>query len=178
MPNAIELLEQDHRAVEQLFTEFASSLDRGVAKRICDELTIHAEVEEQVVYPVLSREVSAEKAEEAEEEHAEASELIAQLRALSADDARYVPVMTQLQEAVQHHVEEEETEVFPEMEQQLGPDRLAAMGEEIVRLKEELSAMAEGPGNVRAGHEPVDRTNLSLDETSRGLQGATEQSGV
>src|SRR5688572_13103732 len=99
MPNVIELLNQDHREVEQLFAQFESTQDFDIALQICAELTLHATVEEEIVYPVLER-IDAETEQEAEEEHAEAKELIARIQAMEPGDPQLVPTVMELKAGI------------------------------------------------------------------------------
>jgi hemerythrin superfamily protein len=126
MPNVINLLTEDHRRVEELFGEFAESGDEATARTICDELTLHTEIEETLVYPVM-REVDEEMTEEAIREHAQAKQLIQQIRTASGDEL--VDLMEELEAAIEHHVGEEEGEAFPKLEEQLGEERLEELGE-------------------------------------------------
>lgn len=139
MPSAITLLEQDHRAVEKLFTQFTRSHDPSIAMRICEELDVHTEVEEQIIYPALRSEVSSEMADEAEREHAEAKQLIGRIK--RTEDAGHLgALVAELEQAIQHHVSEEESEVFPKMNKALGADRMNELGDEIEARKKELRA--------------------------------------
>ena len=131
MANALELLADDHRKVEELFDEFEQSGDESTAAQICDELTIHAQVEESIVYPELKR-LDAELEQEAEHEHSEAKQLIERIRTASGDDL--VDLVDQLRDAIEHHVSEEESKAFPALAT-LGAVRLDEMGEAIMDAK-------------------------------------------
>lgn len=98
---------------------------------ICDELTMHTVIEEQLVYPDL-RKLDADLEKEGEREHAEAKRLIERARNASGDEL--VDIMSELQGAVDHHVGEEESEAFPKLEQ-LGDERLEEIGDQIEQLK-------------------------------------------
>jgi hemerythrin superfamily protein len=133
--DVIELLQQDHRKVEGLFNDYQSSMDDETAEQICDELEIHTTIEEEIVYPRLG-EIDAELAQHAEEEHDKAKSLIDQIRAKPDDIAGLVQ---QLQQAVQHHVNEEETKAFPEMRSRLGAE-LEELGAAVEERKQALKA--------------------------------------
>src|SRR5947199_70842 len=115
MPDAFSILIQDHREVEQLFQQFAQTDNPGIAVKICDELTVHAMLEEELVYPILAVKVGHRYAQEARQEHDEAKSLISQIEQglRSGDDVS--PLVKELQQSVQHHVEEEERELFPKL---------------------------------------------------------------
>ena len=136
MANALEILKQDHRTVEGLFTQFESSQERSVAEQICEELDTHTKIEEQIVYPVLRSDVSGGEgmAEHAEGEHAEARQLIGRIRQ-TKDDDHLAELVGQLKAAIEEHVSDEEDEVFPKMEQALEGSRLQEMGDEVESMK-------------------------------------------
>ena len=144
MPNVIELLNQDHRRVEQLFTEFEATQDFDTALRICAELTVHATVEEEIVYPVLER-IDPQMEHEAEQEHAEAKDLIARIQGMGPGDADLVPTVRKLKGAIEHHVEEEEGEAWPKMRSGAG-NRLDDLGSSVEERKGELIGAAIAPG--------------------------------
>lgn len=132
MPNVVNLLKQDHRAVEKLFSDFQEGRDRSVAEEICNELDLHMRFEEEIVYPVLQSDVPDGEgmAEHAEEEHKEARQLVGRVRETESA-GRLDELIQELQSAIEEHVTEEENEVFPKLEQSLRADRLEQMGTEL-----------------------------------------------
>ncbi|HVM07548.1 MAG TPA: hemerythrin domain-containing protein [Acidimicrobiales bacterium] len=145
MPDVTELLNTDHREVEQLFAEYEQTQDWNIAMQICDELLRHATVEEEIVYPALEK-ADQEITQEAEQEHQDAEQLIEQIQSLEADDPQLPQLMTQLKEAVQHHVEEEESEAWPKLREQFG-DKLDELGTKVEERKQQLKAEEEGTGS-------------------------------
>ena len=134
--NVVSLLKQDHRTVEKLFSDYESSRDRAIADEICSELDTHTEIEERAVYPAIRDEMTngKEMAEHAEEEHSKAKQIIGRIR--RTEDADHLSELVgELQQAVQHHVDEEESDLFPKMEQELGGSRLEEIGQEAEALK-------------------------------------------
>jgi hemerythrin superfamily protein len=144
--NATDLLKDDHDAVKEMFDRFR---DLGVEDRrekqrlfdrIAEALEIHAEVEERLFYPAV-RSVKSEDAQEitleAFEEHKIAKTLIMQIRSLSRGDARKDAKMKVLMESVEHHIEEEEDEMFAEAND-LGDERLEDLGDQMLSLKTDL----------------------------------------
>src|SRR4051812_13323635 len=125
MPNLIELIEHDHREVEDLFAKYTSTHDLAAATQICDELDRHAAAEEKAVYPVFGDEVPGAKplVEEGAEEHAEARQLIGRIRN-TKDGDNLDDLLAELQRAVQHHVQEEESELLPKADESLSETRL------------------------------------------------------
>ena len=106
------------------------------ADEICDELDKHTRGEEKAVYPVFADEVDGEKkiVEEGEDEHKEARQLIGQIRQ-TKDEDHLVELMTQLQQAVEHHVKEEETEMLPKARQGMEPTRLEQLADDFEAAK-------------------------------------------
>jgi hemerythrin superfamily protein len=146
--DATQLLKKDHKEVKALFQEFEKLRGRSAQKKqavvmqISQALTIHAQVEEELVYPMLKtlrpREIK-DLVAEAAEEHKVAKTLIDEIKSLSPDNEQYDAKVTVLGEYVQHHVKEEEQELFPKARQHLSAKRLAELGEQIATRKEALS---------------------------------------
>ena len=143
MPNVLDLLNHDHREVEQLFTQFESTQDVDIALQICQELTVHSQVEEELVYPVLAS-IDAPLEHEAEQEHAEAKQLIARIEAMASGDPDLVPTVMKLKGAITHHVDEEESEAWPKMRSGAG-DRLDELGRAVEQRKQELQRITTLP---------------------------------
>ena len=146
-PLAIAMLEADHRKVEDLFAEYESQKEaddeerRETAEMICRELTVHAQVEEELFYPWLRENLEEEDVEmvaEAEVEHATAKDLIAQIEGAATVDEAYDAKVKVLSEYIKHHVKEEEDEIFPEVKD-MG-EELDALGQEMTARKVELQA--------------------------------------
>jgi iron-sulfur cluster repair protein YtfE (RIC family) len=138
MPDVIEILTGDHRQVERLFEQFRASGDAAVALEICDELTVHAMIEEELVYPVASAKGGYQGlVQEAREEHDEAKGLVAQIESGVAGGKDVSDLVHQLEESVRHHVEEEESELFPKMNDAV-PGIVEQMGEEVVQRRQVL----------------------------------------
>jgi iron-sulfur cluster repair protein YtfE (RIC family) len=136
MPGIIKLIESDHREVEKLFAQFKQSPSEELALEICNELDVHATAEERVLYPVIERDVSEKLASEAEKEHTEAKQLIGRIKR-TKDLDHITELMTELEAAVNHHVQEEENELLPKAKADLGEPRLTELGEEFRTAKEE-----------------------------------------
>lgn len=137
MPNLVELIEKDHRQVEELFSKFESTGDSAVAMTICEELDRHTAGEEKAVYPVVEAEVPDGKrlGNEAVDEHKEARQLIGRIRR-TEDPTHVAELVGELKQAIEHHVEEEESELLPKTRDALGPDRLDELGREFEAAKE------------------------------------------
>ena len=144
-PLAIELLMTDHRKVEMLFDQYEDEKEgdedtkRQLAQQICGELTVHAQVEEELFYPWLRENLDDEKmelVEEAEVEHQSAKDLIAQIEGAAEIDETYDAKVKVLGEYVKHHVEEEENEIFKECRDM--QEELDELGQEMAARKGEL----------------------------------------
>jgi hemerythrin superfamily protein len=146
-PDAIALLKADHRAVEKLFGQFekAKATDRkkALADKICLELRVHMQVEEEIFYPT-SRDFLKDEdiVDEAVVEHAAARELVGEIEGMDPGEELYDAKVTVLQEQIEHHVEEEEDEYFPKVKKT--DMDLKAIGARIKARKEELMAQMEG----------------------------------
>jgi hemerythrin superfamily protein len=141
--DAITLLKQDHRAVEALFQEFEKSEDTElgpIAERVCQMLTVHAQIEEEILYPAakdaFEDEEDTELVNEAAVEHGSAKELIEKIEAMSEDDELFKATVTVLSEYIKHHVKEEEQELFPKLKE-VDVD-LEALGAKLQARKSEL----------------------------------------
>lgn len=145
--DAIALLIDDHKKVKELFEKFDKLSDRSkvnkkkIADQICLELTVHAQVEEEIFYPAVRAPIKDEDLmDEAVVEHASAKELIAQISEMDPGDDLYDAKVKVLSEQIEHHVEEEEGEMFPKVRKTKVD--LVALGEEMAARKEELMASA------------------------------------
>lgn len=141
--DAIKLIKQDHETVEGLFKRFeaagskAYTTKRRIADRVVKELSVHAAVEEQVLYPKM-RELGGEFEEmvqEAEVEHSEAKNALRALVSLSGDDPMLDAKMAALMGGVRHHVEEEEKEMLPKFREELSREELEELGDQLNRAK-------------------------------------------
>lgn len=144
--DAIALLKNDHKEVMTLFktyekmhkAEGPAAERSALATEICRMLTVHATIEEEIFYPaVRAAGVDADLLDEAQVEHASAKELIAQIESMDADDALYDAKVTVLGEYVDHHVAEEQDELFPKVRK--AKLDLKALGEELQSRKDELA---------------------------------------
>ena len=122
-PNAITLLTDDHATVKKMFKQFEKSHENmddaekaELVGQICRELTVHAQVEEEIFYPAAREAIEEQDLlDEAEVEHSSAKELIAQLQGMQPGDELYDAKVTVLGEYVDHHVKEEEKQMFPKV---------------------------------------------------------------
>src|SRR5688572_6723608 len=141
--DAITLLKDDHRTAEQLFKRFEDAGDkayvqkRQIVDRIIEQLSIHAAIEEQAFYPVARTAVpdTEDITLESLEEHHVVKWLLSELEDMDPAHERFDAKVTVLIENVRHHVEEEETEFFPKVREELGRNELADLGETMAEAK-------------------------------------------
>jgi hemerythrin superfamily protein len=144
--DACSFLDNDHKAVKKLFKvyeELAQSKARdttekklALAQEICQELTVHATIEEEIFYPALREALKdTDVLAEAEVEHAGAKDLIAQIEAMNQPDEMFDAKVKVLGEYIDHHVKEERNQIFPKAR--------AARGLDLVAMRDELQARKE-----------------------------------
>jgi hemerythrin superfamily protein len=152
-PDALELLHGDHEEVAALFKtaldDAASPATKKAAiAKVCLALTVHAKMEEKLFYPALrkaGKQKEKESVLEAAEEHACVKDLVAKIKRVQGRDETLEAKVLVLKELVEHHVKEEESEIFDQARKVLGK-KLQALGEEMQRFKERALA---GSGAVR-----------------------------
>lgn len=144
--SVLVLLQDDHKKVKKLFKDFEKRAKAGdeagkveIAEQICLELKVHTTVEEEIFYPALYAAFDEhDLVDEAVVEHASAKDLIAQIESMVGSDDLYDAKVTVLGEYVNHHIEEEEKEIFPKA-RKCGLD-LEGLGESAAFRKDELMA--------------------------------------
>jgi hemerythrin superfamily protein len=149
--DAIKLLTEDHRKVEDLFEQFekASGNDRKekIARQICTELKVHAMLEEEIFYPALRGKIDDDDLDEAYVEHDGAKVLINDIEAGGPDAEFYDAKVKVLQEQIEHHVKEEEKQSDNIFQQARAADvDLEALGEQMAARKAELMEAADEGG--------------------------------
>jgi hemerythrin superfamily protein len=139
--DVIELLEHDHREVEQMFAEFEKATSKQeketLRDRIIIELVRHSEAEEQAVYPVIRKHIDNGDTiiEHEIDEHTKAERIMKELDTMTADDPQFGVLMTQLMTSIKEHVAEEENDVFPQFRTKVGPEELKKLGATVEGLK-------------------------------------------
>jgi hemerythrin superfamily protein len=144
--DAIALLTADHREVSDMFDQFEQLGDRAMTSKeklkdkICKALIAHTTIEEEIFYPAVRGQIEEgeDMVDEAVVEHAAAKDLIKQLQEMQPDDELYDAKVKVLSEQIEHHVKEEEKEMFPKVRKS-GLD-LLALGQEMAMRKQELMA--------------------------------------
>ena len=173
--DALHLLAEDHKKVIEMFEDFEEMKEENsedeealqlLVEPACAELTIHAQVEEEVFYPAAREAIDdMDLLDEAEVEHASARQLISELAAMQPGDDLYAAKFTVLGEYVKHHIQEEEKELFPKLKK--AHIDLVELGEEIrerkLELQDELgvtSADEEEEDDEDAGSRSKTRRNV------------------
>lgn len=164
--DAITLLKQDHQKVEKLFKRFEDAGDRAfvekrrIVDRIIEELSVHAAIEEQLFYPVTRATVDEveDVALESLEEHHVMKVLLAELQHMDPQHERFDAKVTVLMENVRHHVDEEESEYFPKVRDELGRKGLGELGDAMAAARTTAPtrphplAPDEAPAGIAAGN--------------------------
>jgi hemerythrin superfamily protein len=192
MPDAITILQEDHRRVESLFEQYKQKKDPTVVEQICNELTVHTIIEESLVYPMLASEAPKGKETEPElvQEHMEVKNAIAQIKLRGPDDPSVDRLVQTIIDGITHHVTGEENEVFPLLREALGQGRLAALGDMLISMKEhqmeavtaaarEIARSATGQqGGAGQKEDLVDLTREELYELAKekGIPGRSDMS--
>jgi hemerythrin-like domain-containing protein len=152
--NAIDLLKEDHDRIKPLLSELKETTDRAektrgdLFSRIKQELTIHEIIEEEIFYPALKEHPKAKEIVlEGYEEHDVVSRLMGELDGMEATDERFGPKAKVMAENIEHHIEEEEGEMFKKARQVFDADELTELGDRMAQRKE--TAKEELFGAVR-----------------------------
>ena len=182
--DGINLLKQDHRAVEELFKKFDAAGDRAfktkrkLADQVIRELSVHAAIEEQVLYPT-AREVAPKAMDmvlESLEEHHIVKVVCSELEDMEPQDERFDAKVTVLKENVLHHAKEEERDLFPKMRKAMSKADLEELGARLEEAKKAAptrphpSAPDTPPGNLVAGP-----TAAVLDAGKEAVRGVREE---
>lgn len=143
--HVFELLRNDHRVVNEIIEELAGCEDaetcRTLFERLHTELEAHARIEEEHFYPALRRAAGAnEEVQDGREEHQEMRELVSRLGTLEPDSDDWTDTLLELRDVIDHHVADEEDEMFAQAEASLSEESLRTIGEEMEREKERLLA--------------------------------------
>lgn len=146
--DAIELLMDQHRKVEELFDELENTSGRAMKTRLqlVQKLALameaHAQIEEKIFYPA-GREVDEDSTLEAYEIHSVMRHLIEKLQKTEADDELFMARVIVLKEMIENHVEEEEEEYFPQLAKKFGKKKLSALGAEMQEAYDQVTAQLQ-----------------------------------
>ena len=145
--NPFTLLKEDHEKVAGILEKIDATTERGVKTReelftqLKTELEIHAEIEETIFYPALEKhDESRDIALEAVEEHRIVKQFLAELDSMAKDDEIWTAKMTVLKENIEHHVEEEEGEMFSKARKVLTEEEIESLGTRMEAAKQKQKA--------------------------------------
>jgi hemerythrin superfamily protein len=193
MPSATQMIRQDHKKVEGLFKKFeqtkGSQAKRRLAENAMAELEVHAALEEEIFYPAVKREVDdGSLVQEALEEHQTVKQLISELRGMEEADDEFESQFSELVENVQHHVEEEENEMLPKVEE--SELDLNSLGQQMSQRKQEMQnggratkktsnarSSRKSAGSKSRGRKSTGKKSTSSKTTARKTGSAKKTSG-
>lgn len=145
--NALELLKEDHNKVKKLLEQTDSTTERGVKTRadlfskIKREMVIHEAIEEQIFYPALKEHAKAKEIVlEGYEEHHVVDQIMAELEGVEFESETWGAKFTVMKENIEHHIEEEEDEMFDKAREVLSKEELQDLAEKMQQMKSELQA--------------------------------------
>lgn len=171
--DVIQLLKKDHKKVKKMFEEYENLKGRTAHKKpdlvtqIAQALTIHTQVEEELVYPAFRGQRSLkEQVSEAFEEHHVTKLLLAELRDMQSNDEQYDAKVNVLHEYLLHHIKEEEKEMFPQAQKRFSAKHLMALGEEV-----------EARQNTLMGEDEEDEEEQDIDESYLEEEDSEEEEG-
>jgi hemerythrin superfamily protein len=169
-PDALAVLRRQHRQLESLLARFdrATSDDEAqeLADELCDKLTVHNTIEEEIFYPAARNDDTNDLVLESAEEHLAVKRLIADLQQLDSEDERLRPKVNLLREQLTRHVHKEESELFPKVRKEMEAPERHALGKHLRERTAELEGPTNHVGQAPAGNWPQPTTNNSRDGRS------------
>src|ERR1700737_3352238 len=180
MREVTRILERDHSKVEQLFEQIKrqqGSIRANLVDLLAADLRLHMRVEESIVYPFIVKQLDGEgkeMVEEAKTEHEGARKVLAEVERLSPNEPGFDGALEMLEAGISHHVEEEETEVFPKLRKSASAQQLNGVGEVVEGAKGNAAfeEMTRDQLYERAQHADVPgRSSMSKDELIAALAG-------
>ena len=155
--NAVDLLDADHKAVKKMFIDYNALCEdqapaaarRALAEKICQALTVHAQIEEEIFYPAVRKAIGDDALmDEALAEHAEAKEIIAHIQGMKAASDNYDGMVKKLGTLIDEHVLEEREQIF--LQAQQAPLDLRALAVPLFKRKKQLMAAVPKPAKEKA----------------------------
>jgi len=130
------LLKEDHREVEELIAQLEEGADKETFLKLKSSLELHTQIEENIYYPALEgKDETDELVTDAYQEHDEVDELLEEMSGTDIESDEFQVLLKQLKDSIEHHVKEEENELFPKSEEVLGAEKLEKMGDEMEKMK-------------------------------------------
>ncbi|HEX2417924.1 MAG TPA: hemerythrin domain-containing protein [Micromonosporaceae bacterium] len=159
--DVVDLIMQDHREVERLFDELRNHPEkrRNLVPVLTTLLTAHSRAEEATVYPAAKTEAGeTEEVAHSQEEHAEAEQLLERLGEANPESGEFDKLLEQVMRSINHHVQEEESDVLPGMKERLSDQRRAELGEAFIEARKR-----------HLGQQPGEATKEQLQSQARNL---------
>ena len=143
--DVLELIKAEHRQVETLFSEIESTDNTQKLyecfNQLYNALNVHAEVEEQTFYPAIRHcQDTEELVDAAHKEHEQAKQMLEDLASLSPTSAEFNQKIGELKQVIQHHVQEEENEMFAQVRECMTPEEREQLGSEFAAVKSKLQS--------------------------------------
>lgn len=165
--NAVDLLDADHKAVKAMFIEYdalcedeaPAAAKQTLASRICQALTVHAQIEEEIFYPRVRKAIGQELIDEALDDHTQAKQLIAEIQTMKAGSGEYDALVQQLAKLIDEHVAEERGEIFLKAAQ--APIDLRGLAAELLERKKALQ-----PASAKPTRKPAAKATQSVKKES------------
>jgi hemerythrin superfamily protein len=161
--DVVGILESDHRKVEQLFKDIKAASGRrrsSLVEQLGRELSLHMSIEEALVYPRVSR-FDSQMGAEAKAEHALARKVLRELQRLTPDRAGFDGALGMVEAGIEHHVREEEGELFPKLRRELGDEQMDELTEAVRSAKERGRAPRRAAATTRKRSSSSTRTRAS-----------------
>lgn len=134
------LLKEDHREVENLIAQLEGGADKDTFTKLKSSLELHTQIEEEIYYPALEGlDETDDLVSDAYQEHDEVDELLEEMSGTDVGSEEFQDLLQQLKDSINHHVKEEENELFPKSEKVLGAEKLEQMGDEMEKMKTKSS---------------------------------------
>ncbi|HET9530417.1 MAG TPA: hemerythrin domain-containing protein [Blastocatellia bacterium] len=147
--NVLEFLKQDHKEAMNMMNQIETANAGGqkskmeLFNQLKSALTLHTKMEEQIFYPELeNHQETRDLVREAYSEHQEVDDLLSEISGLSPTSGDFADKIAELRDAVEHHVGEEENQMFPKVKQIIGQEQLNNMGRRMMEMKQGKSATA------------------------------------
>jgi len=138
------LLKEDHREVENLIAQLEGGADKDTFTKLKSSLELHTQIEEEIYYPALEgKDETDDLVSDAYQEHDEVDDLLKEMSGTDVGSEEFQDLLQQLKESINHHVKEEENELFPKSEKVLGAEKLEQMGDEMEKMKTKSSTASK-----------------------------------
>ena len=144
--NITDMLKDDHREVESLIAQLEGDADHETLSKLRNAITMHTQIEEGILYPALEEfDETGEQIEESYQEHEDVDQLLEDMTGTDLQSQEFQDLLAELKDSIQHHVQEEENQLFPNAENLLGTDTLEEMGDGAESMKN-ASSMTQARG--------------------------------